>query len=120
MNFASEIPMQLRDMSRQLGKMQKLLKKRLKAAENSGDTDAVSQLNGEVTKLAVSMASLGRELRSWEGKVRKSVQSMSNEDRIKVIVRFLEELPPGERVMFAEATRASRNLESLWTNEVGT
>ena len=125
MNLAADIPMELRDMLKTLTNTKKLLKKRLRAASDAGAKAitvdeqtkldmSISQLTTDITKLSSSMAILTRELRSWEGKVRKSVELMTNEQRIAVVVRFLEELPPGERVMFRDANLASNTLKDLW------
>ena len=117
--MATDIPLELREMLKELTKNRKLLKKKLRQAEKSGNDQQASQLTTDLTKLSSAMALLTRELRSWEKKVRESVMSMSNADRIRVIVRFLEELPPGERVMFKQSTQQSTELATLWQTTTG-
>jgi hypothetical protein len=114
MNLAAEIPIELRDTLKQLTNTKKLLKRRIKLAGEAGDDSTVSQLTTDITKLSSGMALLVREMRAWEGKVRASVSVMTNEERIRVVIRFLEELPPGERVMFAEQAKLSKTLSELW------
>lgn len=99
----------------QLTKTKKLLKRQLnKLSDASGDTKNADMTNitANMSKVAASMATLGKELRSWEDRVKKRVTVLSNEDRYSVIIRFLESLPPGEQVLFIDRLKASNPLTS--------
>jgi hypothetical protein len=61
----------------------------------------------QLNELTGKSASLGREIRSWVGKVNKHMDDMSLEDRMKMTITFIESLSTGDRKRLYEFLRDS-------------
>jgi len=88
----------------------KLVKNAASRIEN--EMDAITEghalpdgLFKQLAELAGKSASLGREIRSWVGKVNKHMDDMSLEDRMKMTVTFIHDLSAGDRKRLYEFLR---------------